>query len=707
MKVTAIAIFVFVFSQQAHTQTEGSSEPVHELQPIEIQSEETDRIRNSGVRSKQIYTGKKNTKVVTEDAGPIVTNNYRQLATAVPGLTIAEVNNESWASITYRGLGDPHESFNLLTLEDGLPISADIYGYPAAYYQPPMDTVQGFEFLRGGSALMFGPQAGGALNYLTHQAGPQPIQTRLRLLGGEFGYAQGYLQVDGTTGKLDYVVNAHGRRSDGFRDSNGDYQVSGYNIKLGYKLSSNLTLRLKAQDYEGIHGEAGGLARTATSVDSRGIDSSITATTSPFDEIKIDRDLLGVGLDYQQSRSQSWSFDLWHSNLRRSSFRQDYAPGQDQFGTVKQGTTSDIVHQHFHTYGAQAQGATKTSVASLPLNWTYGYRYYANSNPLENLTGATSSSQSGIQELLVERQSLSHSVFTEALLEVGSWSIAPGLRYEQITQELEEKFRSANVALPGNGLRSNSIDENVLLYGLGLERKLGNSGWKFIANSSSGYTPALFAEAFPLSPADDLSGDLEASRVLNHEIGVVGDFSKTGLLEVSTFYISNSNQIGRVGNQFTNVGDAEYYGIEGLVIFDLIREFFSSSHSLEAMLGFSLMESRFIKGSTNTVGRTPQYAPNQTFRWRFSYLHPSQTTFALSGQWMGDQFADDANSANFQIPSYSVWDLSAQVPLGFDGLNLQVAVRNLFDQNYFARIRSNGIEPGMPRMATAGIDYSF
>lgn len=691
---------------QTLVNNEAFARQTTQVEPIVIESDRAKRLRKSGIQEGKIYSGKKNTQVILEEAGPLATNNYRQVAVTVPGLTIAEVNNESWASITYRGLGDPHESFNLLILEDGIPISADIYGYPAAYYQPPMDTISGYEFLRGGSALMYGPQAGGALNYLTHRAGTAPVKSHVRLLGGEFGYAQGFLQADGQVGDIDYVVNGHGRRSDGFRDSNGGYEVSGYNVKLGYLIKSDLKIRVKAQDYLGQHDEAGGLARTTT-VDAIGIDRSKRATTSPYDQIQIDRNFFGLGIEYKQKDTQNWIFDIWHTNLGRSSFRQDYASGQDQFGTVKQGSTSDIVHQKFQTFGAQLQGISDTQINNTPLNLVYGYRYYANTNPLENQTGSTPNSMSGVQELIVENRSLSHSFFTEALLKVGEWSLSPGLRYEMIRQEIKEMFRSSNVALPGGDLRSDSIRENVLLYGLGIERKVFNSSWKVIANSSSGYTPAIFAEAFPLSPADQLNGDLEASRILTHEIGVAGEFSDSALLEVSTFYVTNSNQIGRVGNQFTNVGDAEYYGVEGVFMLDLFKEIIPSSHSLETTFGVSLMNSKFVGGPTNTIGKTPQYAPQQTFRWNFSYLHPSHASVTLSGQWLGNHFADDANTANFEIPQYSVWDLGAKIPLGVEGLNLQVAVRNLFDQNYFARIRSNGIEPGQPRIATAGLDYVF
>jgi outer membrane receptor protein involved in Fe transport len=40
------------------------------------------------------------------------------------------------------------------------------FGYPEAYYNPPMEAVETIELVRGGASLQFGPQFGGMLNYV-------------------------------------------------------------------------------------------------------------------------------------------------------------------------------------------------------------------------------------------------------------------------------------------------------------------------------------------------------------------------------------------------------------------------------------------------------------------------------------------------------------------------------------------------------------
>ena len=80
------------------------------------------------------------------------------------GLVLAE-ESTPLVSIGYRGF-DPNRTQTTMVLKDGIPISADMIGYPENYYLPPIDSVDRIDFLHGGAALLYGPQPGGALNYV-------------------------------------------------------------------------------------------------------------------------------------------------------------------------------------------------------------------------------------------------------------------------------------------------------------------------------------------------------------------------------------------------------------------------------------------------------------------------------------------------------------------------------------------------------------
>lgn len=99
------------------------------------------------VQGVKINAGKK-TSVIDLDAFPLITNNnYRQALAKTPGLYLSE-ETTPLLSLGYRGL-DPSRVQFTQVLKDGIPIHADQFGYPEAYYTPPLDTVDRIEFLRG------------------------------------------------------------------------------------------------------------------------------------------------------------------------------------------------------------------------------------------------------------------------------------------------------------------------------------------------------------------------------------------------------------------------------------------------------------------------------------------------------------------------------------------------------------------------------
>ncbi|MFN7140417.1 MAG: TonB-dependent receptor, partial [Limisphaerales bacterium] len=83
---------------------------------------------------------------------------------------------------------------------------------------------------------------------------------------------------------------------------------------------------------------------------------------------------------------------------------------------------------------------------------------------------------------------------------------------------------------------------------------------------------------------------------------------------------------------------------------------------------------------------------------------------ALLGTFVGDHFADDSNTTGLnsrEIPAYMVWDLTAEVKVYKNHLSLLAGINNLFNEDYYARIRSDGIDPAYGRNYYAGFSLSF
>ena len=91
------------------------------------------------VQGAKINAGKKTTILDFDGQPRINGNNYRQALAQAPGLVLSE-ETSPLVSIGYRGL-EPHRAQFTQVLKDGIPIHADQFGYPEAYYTPPLDTV--------------------------------------------------------------------------------------------------------------------------------------------------------------------------------------------------------------------------------------------------------------------------------------------------------------------------------------------------------------------------------------------------------------------------------------------------------------------------------------------------------------------------------------------------------------------------------------
>lgn len=105
-----------------------------------------------------IYAGKKNALIVLDNVqGNVVTNNMRQVLAKVPGIHIWESDPSSiQIGIAARGLS-PNRSWEFNVRQNGYDIAADPFGYPEAYYNPQLQSVQRIEIVRGQGSLQYGP----------------------------------------------------------------------------------------------------------------------------------------------------------------------------------------------------------------------------------------------------------------------------------------------------------------------------------------------------------------------------------------------------------------------------------------------------------------------------------------------------------------------------------------------------------------------
>jgi Fe(3+) dicitrate transport protein len=694
MRSVLLIVVTFIFSSSLMSLAEESKLETLRIEDSRDSFFYDDASPRDGDRA-VILRGKKVTQTKLEALPELSTNSHRQAFTKVPGLLVSEVTNESFASFNYRGQGDPHETFNVLVLQDGAPIEADLYGYPATYYVPPYDWVEKIEFLRGGAGLVYGPLPGGALNYQLKQpkAGEAPGGSLgLRLGSNEFKAYN--LGIHFGLGATNALVTGHRRLGDGFRTNNSDFDVSAVAARTTTKLSEVEKLRVEVEHYQAEFGEAGGLALQSGSNQISFFENRFANTLSN-DRLQVRR--TGAVLGYQRKFEGGalWDSRFMIHSFDRDSFRQALGTGVPQFGGVANGTTNTIQKQAFTTASIDSRVKWSPDFVAGKNTATVGTTLYWVDSPFLQFQGATPNARTGDLRKDLMRNSRTVSLFAEDRLEWGAFSITPGVRIENIYQSIEERL-NVGAAVP---LRNNREWSHVPLFGLGMGYGL-EDGSEFYGNVSQAYKPKTYADTIPLFNNDQIAEDIKEARSFQAEAGYRGS-SRWLQWDSSVFYIHYSNQFGRVVNTLQNTGAARYLGVDGSLEGDL-GVFADPLSNMHLYFNFSALNAQFTEGQLD--GKTPQYAPKYLLRTGLLLYPADGIKIALMNTLVTEHFGDDENSANFKIPTYRVWDLTFETPILEKRLKLVGGVNNLFDAAYWARVRGNGVDPAQPRNFYLGLN---
>ena len=654
------------------------------------------------VEGTRIYSGKK-TSVLDLDALPAIVNNtYRQALALTPGLLLSEETTPG-VSIGYRGLA-PHRTQFMQVLKDGIPIHADMFGYPEAYYTPPLDTVDRMEFIHGGASLMYGPQPGGALNYVTHlPRRGQAFSGGSSQIFGSDGLYSTFNYASGTEGRVGYYAYYNHRQADGFRAANSDVSLHTGSVKLVLDADTDSRWIFGFDGYQEEHGEPGGLSLTAGP--NYNVDRN--ATTRATDRFRLERFFPSLTWEKDYSEGTKLEVKAWGGYYSRFSKRQTGGG----FGTVAGGAGNAIEFQEFYTAAAEARLRHDWTVGDNTHTFAGGVMLYHMDSPRVDKTGTTPTAEDGTIARQSDRNMLYAPVFVENKFTFDKLSITPGVRLENIVQGVREKI---NTAKTGAGTPLGVKDEHsfVPLVGLGLEYELKPKVSAY-ANVSQSYRPAQFTEAVPTSGGAVVNNDLSEGHSWQYELGLRGNPQPWLTWDTSLFYLDFDNQIGNVGTTVQNVGRAIHQGWEGALelnlvgLYDQLNKTDAADRwgSLSLYANAMLLDAEFKGGANN--GKAPQYAAEYILRTGLNYRWRDRAKVSLLGTFVDDHFADDGNSADFQVPAYMTWDLTAEFKVYKDSVSVVAGVNNLFNEDYYSRIRSDGIDPAYGRNYYVGVSVKF
>lgn len=671
-----------------------------------------DRAGLADVSGTQIFAGKLGNVVLLADQPPVSGRNLRVALADIPGLLVSEVSNGSWASLSYRGLGEPHESWNLLTLQDAIPAVPDMYSYPAAYFTPPLELVERVEFIRGASGLLFGPQPGGAINYVMR--GPRReagADGQARATIGSWNARQGLASVAMSDGRIaadGFVQYAAG---EGPRRVNSDNDQLTARVR-GHLLSGEMTLSLALDYYQGKHGEPGGLTRARMDADRR--DGS-----TPFDRLRIERFAPSLALDWNVDDLTQVTARLFYSRFERESWRQ--AGGS--FGQPTP-TANVLVRQlqAFDTAGLDVR--LRRDFGGLGQHTvTIGMLGHTSDSPVNVDKGVDNADFVGLAGPVarISRTGNAAALFGEVKLGFGDVQIVPGFRLERLHQRVVEtldlglgSITGGPPGAPNGPLGHRSNVETIAIWGVGATWDASDT-LRFVANASRGFKPLLYNDGVTFQAGVDAAGTFDASYAFTFEAGVQAQPAPPLRLDASLFRVTFEDQVGFLagplpasppfgavgagGARRQNVGGMRNQGLDLAVRLDLLGPdgIGKARDTLRLSANLQLLDAKFTNGVA--AGFTPQYAPGHLLRTSLAHIGRNGSRAALTVTSVGDQYGADNNTPDFFLPGYTVMDASVELPIG-SGLTLGVGLNNLFDEHYAARVRpggGGGFDPGLPR----------
>jgi len=692
------------------------------------------------VEGTRINAGKKTSFVKPEEFPTFAGNDYREVMATTPGIVVSEEPQSPIINFGYRGLNSQRSEF-MQVLEDGVSLKNEQFGFPETHYTPILDAVERIELIRAGAALQFGPQPGGAINFVMKMPRQDaPFHFTTKNVFGSYDYYRNYTEADGTVGPLGYYFYYDHRQQEGFREANSDYDLNGGSARLVWNVTNDSRFVLTLDAYDEEHGEPGGLRRReeVNPPNSVFVEDDRTATTRFFDRFRLER--YYAMLEYQKFFSERTQLDIkaFGGYLTRWSKRQRGGA----FGTLPSGpdaNTNSIQLRSAYTEGLDARVRHDYNLFNDVSTIAGGIYFYHALQDRRDERGQTPDAEHGTLRNLNTGETWDGAIFAENRFHFGRLSVVPGMRLEFLQQSVDEEV---NVSNP---LHSQADFNFVPLFGLGLDYVLiegeqivpapaiaGEKGAdpknppapmvttggpprvELYGTISQAYRPITYGELVPTGGSSVVNGNLKEGNSLQFEYGVRGKPFPYLNFDLGGFYFTFDDQVGEIilPNGLTstsNVGDARYIGFEAATELDVLALINGGTPNPYGNLmlygNVTLLDAEFTSGPNK--GNTPAYAPNYQVKTGAIYRYKDTFKIALLGTLVDDEFGDDGDSFEGFIPAYNVWDLTAEFKFWKGRAGVFAGIRNLFDEDYWGEVREEGIMPALPRNYYGGFEIFF
>ncbi|QYX47197.1 TonB-dependent siderophore receptor [Pseudomonas tussilaginis] len=620
----------------------------------------------------------------------------REVLNRIPGVNAPENNgtgsHDMALNFGIRGL-NPRLAARSTVLMDGIPVPFAPYGQPQLSFAPiSMGNMDAVDVVRGGGAVRYGPQnVGGIVNFVTRAIPDEPtvkagFQTQTSPSSSHDGFkTSANLLAGGTNDNgLGGALLYSGTRGGDWRE-HSDTQIDDLILKGKLQLDEANSLHAMAQYYEGEAQMPGGLSVAD-------YDADPYQSTRLQDKFWGRRTMFNFGYDYKEDARQ-FSVNSFFTKTLRS-------------GYLDQGNFVSLSPREYWVRGIETRFSQGFALGESWHEVGVGYRYINEAGHELRYREPISANQLPTTASRNDRDTRggteAHAIFLDDRIDIGRWTITPGIRYEMIDSEQSNK-------LTGQHYQG---DYNTALPALNMMYHLTDT-WNLYGNTEGSFGSVQYSQM----PNRVSSGEVKPEKARTWELGTRYD---DGLLqaEIGAFLINFDNQYesNQTNDSVIARGETRHQGIETSV-----------KYALEglntALAGFDVYATyAFVDAKIREDG------PNKGNRVPFSSRHKGTLGVGYSeGQWQlnldstyqSDQFADNANTSsesadgsNGRIPGYMLFSSRAAYDFGpqLSNLNVAVGVKNIFNHQYYTRSfddNNKGKYVGEPRTVYLQTSVAF
>ena len=678
-------------------------------------------------------------------------SDIQRIAREVPGVAIQiEDGYGLRPNIGIRGVAT-ERSGRITLLEDNVLIAPAPYSAPSAYYFPTVGRLSAIEVVKGPAAITQGPYTiGGALNMVSTPI-PTEMSGNIVTEAGENSTYRVHATYGGRSESgLGFLLETHQWQSDGFQDidrsdNNTGLDVEDYTVKLSYAPSDSAhAIELKLQSTEQNSNQS------YLGLTDRDFDNNAFRRygISALDNIKTEHEQQILRYSYDISDSLDVSVTAYNNEHQRDWFKTegidiDGSSSAEDFdraswANVLQAINSGTSLSGFNPDQLQSilNGSSDTAPGSIQLrsnkreyfsrglqvglnfsgmigsslhDLEFGIRLHEdeedrlqrNSNYSQN-NGELTLDDLGILGNAGNRvqQAQALAIHIHDNIQLGDWTLSPGLRYEDIEQK-RTRFADGELRTFRD---SRQNDTQVFLPGLGILYQV-NDSLSLLGGAHKGFT------------APSNSPNVDEETAFNYELGFRyqnGSLS-TELIGFMSDYdnilgecTSSSGSDCTIGDAF-NGDAATVAGLELLVSANLAR---SSSYRIPVSLSYTLIDGEFDTDIADTdffgsvsKGDPLPYLPENQFLASVGFEKNNWAAY-LSGNYV-DEVCVRASCGDFEKTdnTFTV-DVSANYQFS-SALNFYARVENLTSEEDILGRQPYGARPNKDRTVTAGLRFNF